>query len=197
MIRGVLLLMLAVCALAVLVSCGTTSPAKTTAPAVAVNSNAAPTPEARPTWTATDLAAMLEDRKEMQRAWARFEQSQKYRLAQPGETQYSPFAIWSEAEAYQGDELLIAIVVGPARTDRNRYGLVVIGAPESDGGKYKPYWVLREQDLEKCEISGLSGSVFFDCVRADGTEKQRSLAWFRSRRQFELKNLNRYGVSGP
>jgi len=177
------------------VSCNTPERVKTTGPAVAANSNSAPSSGA-PLWTAVDLAGMLKDRKEMQRAWTRFEQSQKYRLAQPGETRHSPFAIWWGAEAYQGDEFLIAIVVDPSRTDNNRYGLVVIGAPESDGGKYKAYWVEREKDLANCEISGLSGSLFFDCVRADGTKEGRSLAWFRSRRQFELKDLSRYAPGG-
>lgn len=125
----------------------------------------------------------------MKRVWTNFERSQKYRLAQPGETKASPFMIWWGAEAYQGDQFLIAIVVDPSRTDANRYGLVVIGAPKSDGGKYKPYWVVREQDLANCEISPASGSMFFFCVRADGTRESRSLAWFRSKRQFELKHL--------
>src|SRR5262245_52852224 len=187
MIQRLLLLMFAVCALVALVSCNTQQKAKTPGPSAAPNFNFPPTPHGQPIWTSTDLAAMLDDHKEMQRAWTKFTRSQKYRLAQPGETVHSPFAIWWGAEAYQGDQFLVAIVVDPSRTDRNRYGLVVIGSPEFNSRKYKPYWVLREQDLEKCEISPASGGVYFNCIRADGTREHRSLAWFRSKRQFELK----------
>lgn len=186
MIRYLLQLMFAVCALVALVSCSTQK-AKTPGPAVTANSNATPTPRGRPIWTATDLALMIEDKKEMKRAWAKFERSQKYRLAQPGETEFSPFLIWWGVEAYQGPDFLLAIVVDPSRTDPNRYGLVVIAAPKSDGGKYKSYWVAREQDMSKCEFSPHSGGVSFSCVRADGTTESSSFAWFRSRRQFELK----------
>lgn len=196
MIRRLPQFVFAVCALVTLGSCSTQDRAKTTGPSVAVNSHAAPTPQGRPIWTATDLAGMLEDHREMKRAWADFERSQKYQLAPPGATVHSPFMIWWGAEAYRGDQFLIAIVVDPSRTDPNRYGLVVIGAPESDGGKYKAYWVEREQDMKNCEISPASGSVFFHCVRSDGTAETRSLAWFRSRRQFELKHLYSYRSPG-
>ena len=135
------------------------------------------------------LADRPENNKELERAWANFRRSQKYRLAQPGETKHMPYLIWWGTEAYHGAEFLVAIVVDPSRTDQNRYGLVVIGAPKSDGGKYKTYWVERERELVNCEISPASGSVFFDCVRPDGTKETHSLAWFRSRRKFELKKL--------
>ena len=129
MIQRLLLLMFAFGAVAALVSCSTQEQAKTPGPPTGPNFNSSPTPEERPIGTATDLAWMIEDRKEMKRAWANFERSQKYRLAQAGEIRHSPFMIWSEAEAYQGDQLLLVIVVDPSRSDRNRYGLVVIGAP--------------------------------------------------------------------
>ena len=189
MIQRLLLLMFAVCALVALVSCSTQQEAKTPGPSTAVNSNVTPTPPAPVESLESVLAERPENNKELQRAWTNFTRSQKYRVAQPGETVHSPYLIWWGTEAYHGAEFLVAIVVDPSRTDQNRYGLVVIAAPTSDGGKYKTYWVAREQDLEKCEISAASGSVFFDCVRADGTEKQRKLVWFRSRRQFELKGL--------
>lgn len=186
--------MCAVCALAAFVSCSTTSPPKTNAPALAANTNAAPTPEPRASLESV-LADGPENNKALQRAWANFRRSQKYRLAQAGETQHKPYLIWWGAEAYQGDEFLIAIVVDPSRADSNRYGLVVIAAPKSDGGKYKPYWVEREKDLSSCEFSPASGSVYFECDRQDGTQ-QRALAWFRSRRKFELKDLSRYAPGG-
>jgi hypothetical protein len=188
---------LTVSALVTLASCSTPQRAKTTAPSTALNSNVAPSPEVRVTWSASDLANPLSFNKDLKRAWAEFERSQKYRLAQPGETQHTPFLVWWGCEAYQGRDFLIAIVVDAAKTDRNRYGLVMIAAPESAGGKYKPYWVLRDQDLSSCEIDAASGSLWFQCKQADGTEESKSLAWFRSRRQFELKDLDRYGVSGP
>lgn len=187
MIRRLVQLMLALCALAALLSCSGTAPPKTTKPTVAANTNATPTSQGSPIWTESDLARMIEDKTEMKRAWARFERSQKYRLAQPGETKFSPFLIWWGVEAYQGPDFLMTIVVDPSRTDTNRYGLVIIGAPKSDGGKYRTYWVAREQDMSQCEFSPASGGVSFNCVRADGTRESRSFAWFRSRRQFELK----------
>jgi hypothetical protein len=182
-------LMFAVCALAALLSCSTQK-AKTPGPPIAaVNSSVAPTPEVRVESLESVLAGRPENNKELERAWANFKRSQKYRLAQLGETKTGPYQIWWGTEAYEGKEFLVAIVVDPSRTDPNRYGLVVIAAPKSDGGKYKAYWVAQEQDLSNCEISPASGSVFFNCIRADGTKDGRSLAWFRSRRQFELKNI--------
>ena len=194
MIRRLLLFLFAFCALGALVSCSPQEKAKTPGPSTAANSNIASTPAApTPAVPVASLESVLadgpENNKELERAWATFRRSQKYRLAQPGETNHKPYLIWWGTEAYHGAEFLVAIVVDPSRTDQNRYGLVVIAAPESDGGKYKTYWVERERDLANCEISPSSGSVFFNCVSADGTKDGRSLAWFRSKRRFELKGL--------
>ena len=185
MIRRSLQLMFAVCAFVGLISCSSQDKAKTPGPSASVNSNVTPTPPAPAESLETVLAERPENNKELERAWTNFKRSQKYRVAQPGETQYKPYLIWWGAEGYQGREFLIAIVVDPERTDPNRYGLVVIAAPESAGGKYKAYWVVREQDLEQCEISPSSGTVYFKCVRSDGTD----IVWYRSKRQFQLKNL--------
>lgn len=191
MIRRLLQYVFAVSIIAGLVSCNRPEQAKTPGPAPFADFNAAVAParEDPRIWTAADLPGMLEDHKEMKRVWTRFERSQKYRLAQPGEIKHSAFMIWWGAEAYQGDQFLAAIVVDPSRNDSNRYGFVVIAAPEFGSRKYKVFWVEREKDLSGCKISGLSGSLFVDCVGADGTKQGQQLAWFRSRRRFELKDL--------
>ena len=129
----------------------------------------------------------------LKRAWARFERSQKYRIAQAEDLKtvigQSPrsFLVWWGAEAYRGPEFLVAILVDPSRTDPNRYGLVVIAAPESAGGQYKTYWVAREEDMSRYIISPASGSVFIARYGEDGTYDSKSLAWYRSRREFRLK----------
>ena len=129
----------------------------------------------------------------LKRAWTRFERSQKYRIAQADDLKtvigQSPrsFLIWWGAEAYRGPEFLVAIVVDPSRSDPNRYGLVVIAAPESAGGEYKTYWVAREEDMSRYIISPASGSVFIQCYREDGTYESKTLGWYRSRQEFRLK----------
>ena len=66
---------------------------------------------------------------------------------------------------------------------------IVIAAPKSDGGTYKTYWAAREEDMESYLLSPASGSFFIECFRRDGTEETKALAWYRSRRKFELKTL--------
>lgn len=157
-----------------------------------------PTPSVTPppqpdinNWLAND--ADVRKDKRLLRAWTRFERSQKYRLAQSADRKFVPgqssqsFLVWWGAEAYQGDNFLVAVVVDPSRTDPNRYGLIVIAAPESAGGNYKTYWVAREEDMSRYIISPASGSVFIARYREDGTYDGKSLAWYRSRREFRLK----------
>ncbi|HEU4769974.1 MAG TPA: hypothetical protein VFS77_21590 [Pyrinomonadaceae bacterium] len=99
------------------------------------------------------------------------------------------FTSWWGTEAYQGDQFLVAIVVDPSRTDAKRYGMVVIAAPDSAGRKYKPYWVAREEDMSGWTISAVSGSVFVRQYRDDAAYDEKSLAWYRSKREFRLKSL--------
>ena len=195
---------IALVAVPILCSCSNYEKVKTTGSTAPLNSNVAE-PASRPvadTWSSASLDEWItgmnwiKERKEMSRAWRNFERSQKYRLAQPGETKSRPYFIWWGAEAYQGDEYLIAIVVDPSRTDPNRYGAVVVAAPESQGGKYRAYWVTREENMEHCDISVASGSLFVSCKREDGTEEVRSLGWYRSRRGFRLKTLSVRGTTG-
>lgn len=189
---------IALIAVPILCSCRNYERVKTTGPPAPQNSNVAE-PASRPvadTWSSATLDDWIKEKEEMSRVWKNFEHSQEYRLAQPGETKSRPYFIWWGAEAYQGDEYLIAIVVDPSRTDPNRYGVVVVAAPESQGGKYRAYWVTREENMEHCDISVASGSLFVSCKREDGTEEVRSLGWYRSRRGFRLKTLSFRGTTG-
>ena len=195
---------IAVSAVILFASCVREEGVKKTALSQAQNANVASFPDrSRVNWSSSDLETWLDNNKELKRAWKHFERSQPYRLAQPSdrnltaaaagrvstnnERQIVPFLTWWGAEGYEGREFLVAIVVDPSRTDPNRYGLVVVAAPTS-GGKYKPYWVAREEDMESYLLSPASGSVFVECFRRDGTEETKELAWYRSKRQFQLKN---------
>jgi len=163
-----------------------------------VNTSPSPTPSVTPPpqpdineWLDNDAEVRNDTR--LKRAWARFEQSQKYKPAQsadrkfvPGESSMS-FAIWWGAEAYRGPEFLVAIVVDPSRSDPNRYGMVVIAAPESAGGNYKSYWVARDEDMSRYIIAPASGSVTIQCYREDGTYDSKTLGWYQSRQEFRLK----------
>ena len=183
----VLFAVTAVFAMVISASCNVDRRAKS-GPSV-VNSNiAAPSPSPLAvTWT--DFEQRLDNAGELKRAWTRFERSQKYRLATPNDVQHQPFQIWWGCEAYQGPEFLTAIVVDPSRSDPNRYGVVVLAAPESEGSKYRTYWATREENLHDCEVSGSSGSLFVTCLKGDGSRETRSLGWYKSRREFRLKPL--------
>jgi hypothetical protein len=189
MLKRLFRLVIALSAVPILCSCNTYEPVKTSGPPAPLNSNVAEPASSPDTWSSTTFDNWIKERKEMLQAWKKFERSQKYRLAEPGETKTRPYMIWWGAEAYRGDEFLMAIVVDPSRTDPNRYGFVVVAAPESDGSKYRTYWVAGEENMENCEISVASGSVFFDCNRENGSEEVRELAWYRSRSEFRLKSL--------
>jgi hypothetical protein len=145
------------------------------------------------------------DNEALRRAWRSFESSQKYRLAQPSDRKLSPAAVsrvnsnnpnqivpfltWWGAHGYRGSnnkDFLVAIVVDPSRSDPNRFGLVVLAAPRSEGSAYKTYWVTREEDMESYLISPASGSVFMECFRRDGTQQWKELAWDKKSRQFRL-----------
>lgn len=141
----------------------------------------------------------------MKRAWQDFERTQNYRLAQPSDRNLTPAAAarvksnaphmivpvtnWWGATDYRGAKttgLLAAIVVDPSRSDPKRYGLVVLAAVESEGPDYKPYWVLREEDMESYLFAPASGDIFVECFHRDGTEQTKHLVWDRKSRQFRL-----------
>lgn len=141
----------------------------------------------------------------LKRAWQDFERTQKYRLAQPSDRKLAPAAAarvksnaahqiipvinWWGARGYRGantKDFLVAIVVDPSRSDPNRYGLVVIAAVASEGKDYKPYWVLREDDMESYLLSPASGSVYIECFRRGGAEETKELIWDRKTRRFSL-----------
>jgi hypothetical protein len=167
------------------------------------NALPSPAPEMGVSWSQSDLDQWLEGNQALKRAWKNFEMSQKYRLALPSDrkltpaaaarvksnnpNQIIPFKTWWGARGYDGlSDFLIAIVVDPSRTDANRYGLVVIAGPKSEGLYYKPYWVLREEDMESYLISGASGNVGIECFRRDGTQETKSLVWHNASRRFRL-----------
>ena len=141
----------------------------------------------------------------LKRPWQSFERNQKYRLGQPSDRNLTPAAAtrvaannpnqivpilnWWGARGYRGantNDFVIAIMVDPSRTDPKRYGLVVIAAVASEGRGYKPYWVMREEDMESYLLSPASGSVFIECFHRDGTEETKELVWDTRSRQFRL-----------
>jgi hypothetical protein len=141
----------------------------------------------------------------LKRVWADFERSQQYRLARPSDrsltpaararvnsnnpAQIIPFLKWWDVRGLTSSgfkDVLVAIVVDPGRSDQNRYGLVVLAAPASEGGAYKVYWVSREGDMESYLISPASGSIYMECFRRDGGEETKELAWDKKSKRFKL-----------
>jgi hypothetical protein len=188
---------------ALLLGCTTRQPASVHMSAVTVT----PTPARDDTVRAWPHAPdeYMSDNEPLKRAWQNFERNQKYRLAQPSDRNLTPAASsrvasnnpnqiipilnWWGAGGYRGantNDFVIAIVVDPSRSDPKRYGLVVIAAVASEGPGYKPYWVLREEDMESYLLSPASGSVYIECFRRDDTEQTKELVWDRKSRQFRL-----------
>lgn len=179
--------------------CGSGSNAARTAPS--------PTPSPIPdetvrAWPSAPYEYMS-DNEPLKLAWKNFERSQNYRLAQPSERNLTPNAAarvksnsphqivpvinWWGAHGYRGEkDFLIAIMIDPSRSDPRRYGLLVVAAVASEGRHYKPYWVLREEDMESYLLSPASGSVYIECFHRDGTEQTKELVWDRRSRQFRL-----------
>ena len=156
-------------------------------------------------WPSDPTEGLTGEDEGMKRAWAAFERSQQYRLARPSDRMLSPAARarvnsnnpaqiipslkwWGvrglKSSGYK--DVLVAIVVDPGRTDENRYGLVALAAPASEGGAYKVYWVAREEDMESYLISPASGSVYMECFRRDGSEETKELTWDKKSRRFRL-----------
>ncbi len=128
--------------------------------------------QANISWPSDPTESSMASNDELKRAWAKFERSQQYRLAQPSDRRLSPEAvarvnsnnpnqvipslIWWGVRGLtksDGTDVLVAIVVDPNRSDQNRYGLVVIASPVSEKGAYKVYWVAREEDMESYLIA--------------------------------------------
>lgn len=178
-------------------------------PDAARTNSTAPVPTPSPSsensiqWS-SDPTQHVADNEPLRRAWRNFESSQKYRLAQPSDRRLSPAAVsrvnsnnpnqiipfltWWGSQGYRGDgkDFLVAVVVDPSRTNTNRYGLVVLAAPESEGAAYKVYWVMREADMESWLISPASGSVFMECFQRDGSNETKEIAWDRKSKRFKL-----------
>lgn len=179
-------------------SCKTQKPSSAEAPKAA----ATPTPEQAVSWSEDPTASVI-DNEALRLAWKRFEKSQKYRLAKPSDRNLTaaalartnhtdPSVVWWGTRGYRGfagKDFLVAIVTDPARSDSNRFGLVVLAAVASEGKDYKTYWVSREEDMGSYLISPASGSVFIECFRRDGSKETKMLTWLRSSRQFRLMPL--------
>lgn len=197
MMRSTVVFVLGCLILGGVVSCRSSEQSPTR---VRVSPVASPSLEPPVSWTSSPVE--WTDNEELKRAWIAFERSQPYRLAQPSDRKLSPaamarvesnnrnqiipFLTWWGARGYRGEDFLIAIVVDPSRSDPNRYGLIVIAAPESEGGRFRPYWVAREEDMESYFISPASGGVYIECFRRDGTKETKDLVWRRKLRQFQL-----------
>jgi hypothetical protein len=163
----------------------------------------APSQQTNVSWSADPTE--FTDNDALKQAWRNFEASHQYRLAQSSHRNLSPAArervnsnsvnqiipslIWWGAKGYRGTankDFLVAIVVDSSRSDPNRYGLIVLAAPRSEGPSYKTYWVLREEDMESYLISPASGSVYMECFRRDGSQQTKEITWERKLRQFRL-----------
>src|SRR5262249_40874662 len=158
--RKLLPSLIAVSALLTSLPCRTTEQVRTSEPAVTSTSL---NPQVSITWP-SDPTQVVTDNEELKRAWARFEGSQRYRLAKPSDRKLSPeararvnsnnpsqivpFLSWWGVRGLISSnhkDVLVVIVVDPSRSDPNRYGLVVFAAPKSVGQNYKMYWVAREE----------------------------------------------------
>jgi len=164
-----------------------------------------PSPQTNISWPSDPTVYGLHRNEGLKRAWAKFESSQQYRLALPSDRilspaalarvssnnprQAVPFLAWWSVRGLantDGKDVLVAIVVDPRRSDRTRYGLVVLAAPVSERGAYKVYWVMREEDMESYLLSPASGSIFIECFRPDGSEQTKELAWDKKSKRFRL-----------
>ena len=156
-------------------------------------------------WPSVPTEGLTDKDEGLKRVWAGLERSQQYRLARPSDrrltpaararvnsdnpAQIIPFLKWWGVRGLTSSgfkDVLVAIVVDPGRSDQNRYGLVVLAAPVSEGGAYKVYWVAREEDMESYLISPASGSIYMECFRRDGSEETKELAWDKKSKRFKL-----------
>ena len=188
-----------VAVLLLFVSCAKKEQVRTSQPSPVTS----PSQETNVTWSADPTE--FTDNKALKQAWRNFAASHHYRLAQSSDRNLSPAArervksnsvnqiipslIWWGARGYKGaanKDFLVAIVVDSSRSDPNRYGLIVLAAPTSEGASYKTYWVLREDDMESYLISPASGGVYMECFRRDGSEQTKEIVWDRKSRQFRL-----------
>ncbi|HEV2763496.1 MAG TPA: hypothetical protein VGV38_11010 [Pyrinomonadaceae bacterium] len=161
--------------------------------------------QAEPSWPSDPTGFAWSPSEGLTRAWADFERAQPYRLARPSDRKVSqavlesvrsdgsryavPYLVWWGARGLRkadGTDVIVAVVSDPGRSDERRYGLVVLAAPESDGGKYKVYWAAREEDMGNWLLSSASGNVFVHCFQRDGSEQTKVLAWDGQTRQFKL-----------
>lgn len=122
----------------------------------------------------------------IKRAWLKFTAGDRYRLATGNDMRWREqnaraFAYASSSLGYDRHEAgfhhLAAIVIDTQRNDPNRFSLLIFSAPRTDKGTYKPYWVLRNQDLSNSHLFEYLGMLDLVNENEQGSEAACQIQW--------------------
>ena len=127
-------------------------------------------------------------------AWAQFVTDGRYRMVRANEMRDSearsrrPYAYtWGDL-GYDQDPSqsyhLAVIVVDTQLHNDDRFSVVTFSAPRGQGGAYRPYWLLRDQDLSGAFFSGYSGHLEVVINESSGKTKGCDIAWNNSLKKY-------------
>jgi len=127
------------------------------------------------------------------KAWNRFTEGGRFRLALKddfkspakefgSDSLNSIFAYCWGRLGYESSENhgyhLAAILVDTARSNDDRFGLVIFSSPKSGDGSYQPYWIYQGRDLSRTVVWTGTGDLMISdttsyTIRILGREKAR------------------------
>ena len=126
-----------------------------------------------------------EKREGMLRAWARVPKNERYRAARARDFE-NPF-MTSDYGEIAGAFGLATLIVDKTITTAQRFSLVIF--IERPGNRYDIYWIYRDMDLSKYNMSRASGDIFVEEVHEDGSKSVCEIRWDKTKRQWACGGL--------
>ena len=124
-----------------------------------------------------------EKRAGMLRTWSRVPNGANYRVAERRDF-VKPF-MTSDYGELAGAYGLATLIVDKTITDRRRMSLIVF--IERPGNRSDLYWIYRDQDLSKYEMSRASGDILVNEAHEDGGTSVCEIQWVKDQRKWTCK----------
>ncbi|HMH45795.1 MAG TPA: hypothetical protein VK557_20065 [Pyrinomonadaceae bacterium] len=149
-----------------------------------------PTPSPEPEMSVNELIKEWpfieeEKRKGMLQAWSRVPNNYDYRVAQKADFEHS--FMMSDYGELAGAFGLVTLIVKKAATGTNRMSLIIF--VERPRNRSDIYWIYRDMDLSKYQMSRASGDIFVDEIHEDESKSVCEIRWDKKERTWACRGL--------
>lgn len=170
----------------------------------AINGNIQ-TPSETPTIEKDEARPIIEN-DALRAAWQDFVGNGRHRIATIADMNFSETAkkrlresyhtwplpgvmVWGDLgyEKRIGEDHFVAIVVDIARSDSERFGLVIFSPPANKEKTYELNWLYKDRDLSRTTISRASGYLIVNEYLDDGSTEGCFVSWSKQEGRFGCK----------